>query len=326
MIQKLKSGDEVRIISPALSFSILSENTIKTAEKRLTDLGLKVTYGKYVRENDIMSSSSIKSRIEDLHAAFADKNVKAILTVLGGFNSNQLLDYINYDLIKANPKILCGYSDITALQNAIYAKTEMITFSGSHFATFGMPEGFEYTQEYFIKTFFENENIIIQPSKNWSDDEWWLGNKYEPIKNEGYWILNEGTTSGVIIGTNLSTLQLLYGTKYMPSIENSILFIEDDAYTAGFDIETFDRNLQSLIHQENFEKIKGIVIGRFQKKAKMTREKLEYIIKTKEKLENIPIIANADFGHTMPIITIPIGGKCNLSAKKDKVTIEILSF
>ena len=126
---KLKKGDEIRVISPARSLSIISQEMRDIAIKRLTDIGFKVTYAKHVEEKDDFNSSSIKSRVDDLHSAFKDKNVKGILTVIGGFNSNQILRYLDYDLIKQNPKILCGFSDITALSNAIYRKTGLVTYS-----------------------------------------------------------------------------------------------------------------------------------------------------------------------------------------------------
>ena len=97
--------------------------------------------------------ASRDARVEDLNEAFRDENVKAILTVIGGFNSNQLLDYIDYEAIKNNPKIFCGFSDITALSNAIYAKTGVVTYSGPHYSSFGMLKGFEYSLEYFKKMF-----------------------------------------------------------------------------------------------------------------------------------------------------------------------------
>ncbi|MCJ7436116.1 MAG: LD-carboxypeptidase [Anaerolineales bacterium] len=87
---------------------------------------------------DAFDSSPITSRVADIHAAFADPKVKGILTAIGGYNSNQLLRYLDYDLIRANPQILCVFSDITALGTAIYARTGMISYSGPHFSTFGM--------------------------------------------------------------------------------------------------------------------------------------------------------------------------------------------
>lgn len=323
--QKLVEGDQVRVIAPSNSLKIIAAENIKHAVKALDALGLKVSFGKHVSEKDIMSSSSIASRVEDLHEAFADKNVKAILTVIGGFNSNQLLSYLDYGLIKQNPKIFCGFSDITALQNAIYCKTGLVTYSGPHFSTFAMKKGFEYSLDYFKKIFFQQKRIEVIPSKQWADDAWFLDQEKRTFyDNEGYWLLNEGKAKGTIVGGSLSTFQLLHGTRYMPSLENTILFIEADSITDGnFDVVEFDRDLQSLIHQPNFDKVQGILFGRFEKKFNMDLEKLKFIINTKRELKNIPIIANADFGHTNPIFTFPVGGLCEMNASNGNVKIEL---
>lgn len=322
---KLKVGDEVRVIAPSMSLKIISEENIRYAVKALEDLGLKITFGKNVNEIDIMDSSSVISRIEDLHEAFADKNVKAILAVIGGSNANQLLSYIDYELIKKNPKIFCGYSDITALQNAIYCQTGLITYSGPQFSTFAMQKGFEYTLDYFKKIFFEDKSMVVMPSEYWSDDAWFLDQENRTfIPNEGYWIIQKGQAKGTIIGGNLCTLQLLHGTPYMPLLENTILFIEADSITREeVDALEFDRDLQSLIHQPNFNQVKGILIGRFEKKFNIDLEKLKFIINTKNELKNIPIIANVDFGHTSPMFTFPIGGACEIKASKESVNIQL---
>jgi len=133
--EKLHKGDEIRVIAPARSLSLLNEEIINLAQERLLKLGFKVTFAYNCREKDLFLSSSIDSRVKDIHEAFRDQNVKAILTATGGFNSNQLLNYLDYDLIRNNPKILCGYSDITALLNAIMAKTGLVTYSGRIFLT-----------------------------------------------------------------------------------------------------------------------------------------------------------------------------------------------
>ncbi len=322
---KLKKGDEVRVIAPSSSLQIISKPNITAAIQAIEALELKVSFGKHVYEMDVMSSSSITARIEDLHTAFEDMNVKAILTSIGGFNSNQLLSYIDYDLIKKNPKIFCGYSDITALQNAIYHKTGLVTYSGPHFSTFAMKKGFEYSLRYLKEIYFENQSINVEASKEWSDDAWFLDQENRKFhKNEGYWIIHEGKAKGTIIGGSLSTFQLLHGSSYMPFLEGAILFIEADSITEGnFDSVEFDRDLQSLIHQPHFDKVQGIIIGRFEKKYDIDLEKLTFIINTKKELKNIPIIANADFGHTNPMFTFPIGGKCEMSAANRNVNISI---
>ncbi|WP_078381196.1 S66 family peptidase [Sutcliffiella halmapala] len=318
----LREGDEVRIIAPSTTHSILSEENIELSTRRLEELGLKVTFGKNINEKNSLLTSSIKSRLEDLHDAFNDTNVKAILTTIGGFQANQLLSYIDYDLIKKNPKIFCGYSDITALSNAIYAKTGLVTYSGPHFSTFGMKKGFEYTHEYFVRAFLEDsDNIQLYPSTEWSNDTWYLDQeKREFYRNEGYLIVHEGQCEGTIIGGNLCTLNLLQGTEFMPSLEGSILFLEDDELVNP---RTFDRDLQSLIHQPGFAGVKGLVIGRFEKGSNFSNDILIDIISTKKELANLPVIANADFGHTSPMFTFPIGGEAQVSIKQGKVSIAI---
>jgi len=320
--EKLKAGDEVRIIAPSRSMSIISEESREIANKRFADLDLKLSFGKHIEENDEFVSSSIQSRVEDIHDAFADKNVKAVLTVIGGFNSNQLLRYLDWDLIKNNPKILCGFSDITALNNAILAKTGLVSYSGPHYSTFGQKLYSDYTLDYFKKCLFSEDAFVIEQSEQWSDDAWYKNQKERSlIKNDGFLVINEGKASGTILGANLCTFNLLQGTEYFPDLKDSILFIEDDDMTLPI---TFDRDLQSLIHQPGFEKVKGIVIGRFQKKSEMPSDILVKIIKTKKELDNLPIVANVDFGHTSPMITFPIGGEVSLEAANGKINLEIV--
>ena len=167
--------------------------------------------------------------------------------------------------------------------------------------------------------------INVKPSEFWSDDKWWKDQENRKfIKNDGYWVLNPGKAEGHIIGGNLCTLNLLQGTKFMPSIKNAILFLEDDDYsTIDANPKEFDRNLQSLLHLPEAKYIKGLVIGRFQKNFGMITEKLEYIIKTKPELKNVPVIANVDFGHTTPQITLPIGGRAKIVAEPEQVELQI---
>ncbi|CDE24326.1 uncharacterized protein BN658_00276 [Clostridium sp. CAG:440] len=323
--EKLKIGDEIRIIAPSRSMSILKEDVINLARQRLEEIGLKVTFGKNVMKykDEYFKCATIEERIEDLHEAFKDKNVKVIMTVIGGYNVNQILDYIDYKLIQENPKIICGFSDITALVNAIYAKTNMVTYLGLQFFSFGMKYGFEYSLEYFEKMFFENKEVEVEASKQWSNDKWLKNQENRKfINNEGMQIINKGEAEGKIIGGNLCTLNLLQGTEYMPDLDNSILFIEDDGETGKAFIKEFDRNLQSLLHCAKGKKIKGLVIGRAENVSEMNYDKWNKIIESKSELQNIPIIINADIGHTTPIFTFPIGGNANIVANEKKIKIK----
>jgi len=323
--KKLNKGDEIRIIAPSRTLALISQEVIKIAVNKLKNQGYKITFSKNCKEKNVLMSSSIKSRVDDIHDAFRDINVKAILTVVGGFNSNQLLKYLDYDLIKNNPKIICGYSDITALANAIFAKTGLITYSGPHFSTWGMKKGFDYTLEYFNKCLVEEESFLVFPSPDWSDDTWYLDQeKRDFSKNDGPIIINEGEAEGLSLGGNLCTFNLLQGTEFMPNIKGSILFLEDDELAGNYFSVEFERNLQSLISQPDFNQVQGLVIGRFQKNTDMNIEKLKYIISTKEELKNMPIVSYFDFGHTYPLFTFPIGGQVRIIAKNNIINLEII--
>jgi muramoyltetrapeptide carboxypeptidase len=309
---KLMSGAHVRVIAPATSLAVISAEQRATATQRLQEMGLSLSFSKHAETLDGMRSSALSGRIDDLHAAFADPSVDAVLTVLGGYNSHQLLSYLDYELIGTNPKILCGFSDITALSNALYAKTGLVTYSGPHYSTFSMQKGIEYTTEYFKKCLFSAEPYEVLPAPTWSDDAWYRDQENrEFIPDEGYVVLQEGDAEGTLIGGNASTLILLNGTPYLPPLSGSILMLEDDLEATP---HAFQRYLQALIHQPGFDGVRGLVIGRFQKATQMTDELLRYIISTKRELRGMPIIAQASFGHTTPQFTFPIGGQATLSA------------
>lgn len=317
--EKLASGDEVRIVAPARGLKLIGWDSRAQALKIFAEMGLKVTFGKNTTDEnfDMMGSSSIEKRVADIHDAFADPKVKAVFTVIGGSNSNQLLPYLDYELIRDNPKIFCGFSDITALLNAIYAQTGLVTFSGPHFSSLGMIKGCEYTIENLKKMVIGEGKNEIKPSPEWSDDLWFLDQeKRNFIKNEGWWVIRSGSAEGKIIGGNLGSFDLLLGTPYRPVFEaDTILFIED-CFTSGGDAGAFERNLQALMYQEDFKNVRALVIGRFQKASEVSREKLEFIL-DKPQLKNLPIIANVDFGHTTPLLTLPIGGSARITPRNE---------
>lgn len=325
-MNKLQAGDKICVIAPSRSMGIISDEVKKIAIENFRTLGLEVVFGKNIYEKDEYVSSSISSRLYDLHSAFEDKSIKAIFTVIGGFNSNQLLNKIDYKLIKKNPKILCGFSDITALSNAIYTKTGLVTYYGPHFSSLGMKKGIEYTLEYLQKCLFSSDPYELHPVDTWSDDEWYLDQENRTFyKNVGYVVINEGSATGTIIGGNLCTFNLLQGTEYFPSLHKSIVLLEEDNLLGDMSLVEFDRNLQSLIECRHFSHVKGLLIGRFQLGSKISIEQLKKVIKSKTELNTIPVIANIDFGHTTPIVTLPIGGTMNIEATNSKAKIEVIS-
>ncbi|MSR68071.1 LD-carboxypeptidase [Candidatus Peribacteria bacterium] len=327
---KLKPGDEVRIIAPSCtlpSLGWMDEAFLERAKDYFRSRGCTVSESKHLRERNVFDSTSIQHRIEDLHEAFRDPKVTLMCTIRGGWNCNQLLPHLDYTIIKNNPKIFCGFSDITALANGIHAKTGLVTYSGANFYHFGFGSQMQYTYDAFDRCVMQEEPFEIVPSTHWTSD------RYEPAhpeltfkQSEGFWILQEGKAEGVSLGANLCTLQLLHGTEFMPDIRESILFLEDDYESHP---RTFDRDFESLTKQPGFDQIRGILIGRFEPCTAngitpMDRVQLEQIVASKSLPKGIPVIANVDFGHTNPIITFPIGGTVRMEAGKGTARIEIL--
>ncbi|MFK2825392.1 LD-carboxypeptidase [Bacillus sp. B190/17] len=318
---RLQPGDEIRIIAPSMSMAIVKGEQVKIATGRLEDLGFRVTFGRYVHEHDFVFSTSVENRIRDLHDAFSDPNVKAIFTAIGGYNTNELLAHIDYELIKQSPKILMGHGDITALQLAIYQKTGLITYSGPQFSTFGMKQLEDYTVQGVLAALTNDAPLEPEPPEAWSDDIWCVDEEertYYP--NQGPVIVKEGKAEGRLIGGNLSTIKLLQGTEFMPSLKGAVLFIEDDNETH---LMKFNRDLQSILHLPDAKDLQAILVGRFQKESDMTEPALISLLENKPELEGIPIIANVSFGHTHPLVTLPIGGWAEITAKNGKMNILI---
>ena len=304
---KLKLGDEVRVIAPSRNLTEVRQDVHHHAVDFWKREGFNLTFSLNSREVGKFHSSSIRSRVEDIHEAFRDPNVKMVITCLGGFNSNQLLRYLDYDLIAKHPKILCGFSDITALHNAIYAKTGLVTYHGPHYGTFAFDKEAEYTRKAFFDCMMNDAPIVVTPSETATE----------------YHTIQEGTCAGTIIGGNLCTLNLLQGTPYMPDIRNKVLFLEDDNIMGDYFCYEFDRNLESLLQIDGADTIKGIVFGRFDDSCGLTVKTITDIIQGKVPT-NIPVIFGADFGHVFPMITFPIGGAVRIAADKSGVEIRIL--
>ncbi|MDA9470027.1 S66 family peptidase [Enterococcus sp. 5H] len=313
---RLQTGDEIRVIAPSSSFLRLSEPGIELAKKRLTDLGFKVTFSEHIYEQDELGSSSIMSRVKDLHEAFADENVKGILSAIGGFNSNELLPYLDFELIKRHPKIFCGYSDITALCNAISAKTKILTYVGPHFSSFQMDELQDYQTENFLHAVTDEKTFEVTASDFWSQDEWYLPNSDRNLHANEWKIYNHSEpVTGTCFGGNLGTFQLLLGTRFLPKPDQSILFVEN---AEEDDYHDFARGLSAVL--QVIEHPKALLIGRFPKETEMTEERLLAILAKYPLLREIPVIYNMNFGHTQPIFTIPIGDQATVDTEQKKIT------
>lgn len=308
---KLRPGELIRVVAPARSRAMVNEHDhSEIIAARFAELGLRLSFGEHVDERDDFDSSPVASRVADLHAAFADPEVAAVLTVIGGFNSNELLPNLDWDLIGSNPKIFCGFSDITALQNAITARTGLVTYSGPHWSSFGMRDHFASTLEWFTAALCDDAPYEVASADRWTDDSWFADqDRREVLTGEGCWELQPGRASGRLVGGNLCTLNLLQGTEYRPSLDGALLMLEDDFQSGPVD---FARDLTSLLQLPDAGGVRGLVIGRFQRASAMTRSLLEQIVAGQEVLAGLPVLANLDFGHTSPQATLPIGGQAEL--------------
>lgn len=306
-MKKLATGDHIRIVSPSSSIERLGGFEANLAAKeKLEELGFTLSFSEHYFENDIFFSSSIASRVADLEAAFADKTVDAILATIGGFNCNELLPYLDFDVIARHPKIFCGYSDTTALLNAIYAKTGMQTYMGPSYSSFKMREGQDYQTQAWLNAVTQDA-FTLEPSEEWSSDPWYIPDAPRTFFPTEWKVYNPGQASGVAIGGNLSTFALLHGTEFAPKPDKYILFLEEaeeDHYVE------FTRHFAALL--QVYPNPQAVLIGRFPKETEMTEEILLAILDKHPILKQIPVLYDLDFAHTQPLFTIKIGGQVQL--------------
>ena len=313
---KLKKGDNIRIIAPSESLSPkLNEDLKKRGVKRLESLGLNVSFGKYVDRTGSFDSASVDQRLEDLYEAFEDPNVRAVLAANGGSSANQLLKLIDYDKVKKNPKIFCGLSDLTELSSALYTKTGMITYYGPHFSMMAASKLIDLSLKSMQDTFFAENEIELEPSEHYLNSRW----DDEVIVNNGFWTINEGEAEGACFGGNLMTFNFLMGGEFFPEIKDCILYLEENHIV---DYKGVQKEITEVLNHPEHKEIRGVVIGRFQKATQMSRKLLTEMIKSMKELREVPVVGNVDISHTSPIFSIPFGGKMKIKAREnDKVRL-----
>ncbi len=321
---RLKSGDTIRVIAPANTASNVKKEHLELGVKQFRQWGLNVEFSKHANNIHGHTAGTIEERLQDFHEAFEDSNVQGVIPIYGGYNSHQLFEYIDWNVVKKNPKVFCGFSDITALNNALYAKTSLLNFSGPSFVTFCQPDPFDYSMQCFKRMVMDGEeNIPVKPSDRWADDKWYLkkiGEDREYLETPGWKTYREGKARGTIVGGNMSTLVLLMGTPYFPDLDGKILFLEDDFEDKP---QHVDRYLTQLRQTGAFKRVKGIAFGRFERESKFSeKDSLEMILDDALKGTNFPVITGVDFGHTDPLITIPIGGTCRMDTAKKEIVFE----
>ena len=290
---KLKIGDTIGVVAP--SSPIIGNNIeeLNRAKEIAERSGFKVKYSKNIFSNTNGYSATAREKAEDINAMFADKEVKMIWCAKGGNNSNSTFEYIDYELIKKNPKIICGYSDITSITNMITEKTGLITFSGTNFKTIATDEtDFSYKQA--LSRFVD-------------------GNLEFGLENEGYITIQKGKADGELIGGNLSLTRGMVAGKYSLDFTDKILFLEELGFET--DPEATSNNVYYMKQNGVFDKIKGLWIGNYEHESGISLEKI--ILDVLEGEYKFPIIKSNNFGHIERKTVVPIGTKAEINTDED---------
>ena len=299
LANKLNYGDTIGVVGVANSLDTekMKECFFK-AEKFLQRKGFKIKRGKYVLEDFYGSAGTREQKAEDFINMFLDKEVKAIICLDGGETCNTFIDLLDFNVIKENPKIIMGYSDITVLLQMLYEKVGLVGFHGYNFINFGESEAEERFKEF--------ESVFVNKKLS------------RFIKGEKKFIRN-GNATGKSMGTNLATMMYLIGTEYLPDMQDKILFMESLRTSPN----ECQRRFAHLKQLGIFDKVNGIVIGYnfdLQKNGN-TYPQMEDILMEYTKEYSFPIIKCDDFGHKITNCIIPIGCETVINSADKKVDI-----
>ncbi|MCP9237321.1 LD-carboxypeptidase [Lewinella sp. JB7] len=295
---RLHRGDTVGLITPG---SYLTDDGLERAYRQIEELGLRVKPGKNIREERGFLAGTDTQRLDDLHAMFADPEVKGIWAGRGGYGCGRLLPELNYRLIEEHPKVLLGYSDITALLNAITLRTGLVTYHGP----VGSTDLSQYTRQQLI-------NAVMQEGQ-YAD--------IRPVdEDQAAYVITPGQASGTLWGGNLSLLASVAGTDYAPPVRGSLLFVED----IGEKPYRIDRMLTQLRQAWPLEEAAGIVLGVF---ADCEADADDRSLTLRETLTDrlgdlgIPVAYGFPIGHVDHMSTLPVGATAYLDTEKMSLTI-----
>ena len=295
---KLEKGDKIGVIAPSNPITQESLEDINNSIMLMESSGFKIEFGKYVFDNSLGYGTSAIKKAEDINNMFKNPEIKAIFCASGGANSNSTFEYLDYETIKNNPKILCGFSDSTSITNMITAKTGLVTFNGPTFKALTSWDT-EYGYKQVMKRFVEGKLELSEP-----------GEEFVTIK--------EGIAEGELIGGNLNLTTNMVCGKYSLDFKDKILFIEELVFESD---PTMVSNYLYKMKQNNvFKQIKGLWIGNYE--GKIPLEKIVLDVLEDEQI-TFPIIKSNNFGHIDKKQVIPVGIKAKMDTK-EKVKIKLL--
>lgn len=289
LLNKLKKGDTIGVVNPSDRINDDDIPEIKESERLLKEKGYNVVFGKNVYKNTTGYGASAKEKAEDINNMYANKNINAIMSVKGGFNSNSVYEYLDLNVIKDNNKIICGYSDSTSYINYIHSKTGNIGCIGPNFKSLNSPDTNYYSLNEMLKR-FENNYYDLATDEN------------------EFRVIKDGQAEGELIGGNLSLI-----TELVDEIDftNKILFLEEFSFESPSAMVS--NYLYKLRQKGIFKRISGIWLGNYEGDVSIEKILLDTIEDMKL---NIPIIKSDNFGHIERKITVPLGVKAKISNGK----------
>ncbi|MCB0558319.1 MAG: LD-carboxypeptidase [Lewinellaceae bacterium] len=303
--RRLQPGDTIGMITPG---SYISDESLEKAVNNALKLGFKVKMGKHIRAQNGFNAGTDQQRLDDLHLMFSDDSVAGIWCARGGYGCSRLLPAIDYKLIAKKPKALIGYSDITALLNAIYQKTGLVGFHGP----VGASELTEYTEAQFRAVVMEGQAPYAIP----------LSTANQEKEEEAYrtYAIRPGKAKGRLVGGNLSLLAALAGTEYLPEARGKLVFIED----VGEKPYRIDRMLTQLRQAWGLSGAAGIAMGVYadcQPKEGELSLSLEETIRDRTGSLGIPAIYGLSFGHIDNQCTLPVGIEAELDVEMESLVL-----
>jgi muramoyltetrapeptide carboxypeptidase len=303
---RLKPGSVVGVVSPASATFVREElNIVVDAVK---GLGLVPKLAPHLLERYGYFAGKDKQRAADINQFFADPEVKIILPIRGGWGCSRILPYLDYSIIRRNPKIIVGFSDITALILAINARTQMVTFHGPN----GLSSWRSMQTDYFRRVLFAGESVVYQNIKDGDDSD-----RLMQTKNRVSTI-TPGKARGKLVGGNLSVFSTLVGSPYLPDLNGAILFLED----TNENIYRLDRLMTHLNIAGVFKGLAGFIFGQCSNcspDADYGSLTLEEVLQDHIKPLGIPAWQGAMIGHIEQILTLPIGLEVEIDASKGSI-------
>lgn len=294
--KKLNKGDKIGII---ILSCITERNAVLRSKKYFEEKGYEVVLSENIFDENRYLAGTDEKKVQELHKFFKDKDIKMIICARGGYGAIRILDKIDFDLIKNNPKIFAGYSDLSAIEAMIYKKTGLITFYAPMAQSdFGIEKISKFVEKSFFSLLQNTKNLEILPDKK---------------KSKVYF---EGKCKGRLWGGNLATIASMCGLDFIPD-EKFILFAED----LGADVYKIDKMMTQLLNIEKFRKnLSGIVLGDFLDiKNRKHLDELFYEIGNRYK---IPMLSGFKITHKKDKITLPYGAEADFSTKTKVLKIE----